>query len=379
MNAARRFSLARTMAIFLKELIQMRRDRLTLAMMVGIPIVQLVLFGFAINTDPKELPSYVKVEESSRFSRALLAGLVNSGYYRIDGSVATDAAGEQLLQDGKASFVVTIPAGFERSILRGETAKLIVEADASDPAAASNAIGALNDIASQSLASELTGALAPRQEGAAVEVVVHRLYNPEGITQYNIVPGLIGTILTMTTVLSTALALTRESERGTMENLLAMPAQPAEIMIGKITPYIGLGFAQVAVILLMSKLVFHVPMVGSFALLALGLLLFIATNVTVGYLFSTLARNQMQAMQMTFFYFLPSLLLSGFMFPFRGMPEWAQWIGGFLPLTHFLRVVRGVLLKGAPMSSIAPELGAILLFFFGVAVLTLLRFRRTLD
>jgi ABC-2 type transport system permease protein len=379
MNDARRFSLARTMAIFLKELIQMRRDRLTLAMMVGIPIVQLVLFGFAINTDPKELPSYVKVEESSRFSRALLAGLVNSGYYRIDGSVATDAAGEQLLQDGKASFVVTIPAGFERSILRGETARLIVEADASDPAAASNAIGALSDIASQSLASELTGVLAPRQEGPAVEVVVHRLYNPEGITQYNIVPGLIGTILTMTTVLSTALALTRESERGTMENLLAMPAQPAEIMIGKITPYIGLGFVQVAVILLMSKLVFHVPMVGSFVLLALGLLLFIATNVTVGYLFSTLARNQMQAMQMTFFYFLPSLLLSGFMFPFRGMPEWAQWIGGFLPLTHFLRVVRGVLLKGAPMSSIAPELGAILLFFFGVALLTLLRFRRTLD
>jgi ABC-2 type transport system permease protein len=379
MNAARRFSLARTMAIFLKELIQMRRDRLTLAMMVGIPIVQLVLFGFAINTDPKELPSYVKVEESSRFSRALLAGLVNSGYYRIDGSVATDAAGQQLLQDGKASFVVTIPAGFERSILRGETAKLIVEADASDPAAASNAIGALNDIAARSLASELSGALAPRQEGPSVEVVVHRLYNPEGITQYNIVPGLIGTILTMTTVLSTALALTRESERGTMENLLAMPAQPAEIMIGKITPYIGLGFVQVAVILLMSKLVFHVPMVGSFALLALGLLLFIATNVTVGYLFSTLARNQMQAMQMTFFYFLPSLLLSGFMFPFRGMPEWAQWIGGFLPLTHFLRVVRGVLLKGAPMSSIAPELGAILLFFVGVALLTLLRFRRTLD
>jgi ABC-2 type transport system permease protein len=210
-------------------------------------------------------------------------------------------------------------------------------------------------------------------------VVVHRLYNPEGITQYNIVPGLIGTILTMTTVLSTALALTRESERGTMENLLAMPAQPAEIMIGKITPYIGLGFVQVAVILIMSKLVFHVPMVGSLALLALGLLLFIATNVTVGYLFSTLARNQMQAMQMTFFYFLPSLLLSGFMFPFRGMPEWAQWIGGFLPLTHFLRVVRGVLLKGAPFASIAPELGAILMFFGGVALLTLLRFRRTLD
>jgi ABC-2 type transport system permease protein len=378
MSNPRRFSLARTLAIFLKELIQMRRDRLTLAMMVGIPLVQLVLFGFAINTDPKALPSYVKVEESSRFSRALLAGLVNSGYYRIDGSVATDAAGARLLQDGKASFVVTIPAGFERSILRGETAKLIVEADASDPAAASNAIGALNEIAAQSLAGELSGVLAPRQEGPAVEVVVHRLYNPEGITQYNIVPGLIGTILTMTTVL-TALALTRESERGTMENLLAMPAQPAEIMIGKITPYIGLGFVQVAVILIMSKLVFHVPMVGSLMLLALGLLIFIATNVTVGYLFSTLARNQMQAMQMTFFYFLPSLLLSGFMFPFRGMPEWAQWVGAFLPLTHFLRVVRGVLLKGAPFASIAPELGAILLFFGGVALLTLLRFRRTLD
>jgi ABC-2 type transport system permease protein len=379
MSNARHLSLARTLAIFLKELIQMRRDRLTLAMMVGIPLVQLVLFGFAINTDPKALPSYVKVEESSRFSRALLAGLVNSGYYRIDGSVATDAAGARLLQDGKASFVVTIPAGFERSILRGETAKLIVEADASDPAAASNAIGALNEIAAQSLAGELSGALAPRQEGPAVEVVVHRLYNPEGITQYNIVPGLIGTILTMTTVLSTALALTRESERGTMENLLAMPAQPAEIMIGKITPYIGLGFVQVAVILIMSKLVFHVPMVGSLALLALGLLLFIATNVTVGYLFSTLARNQMQAMQMTFFYFLPSLLLSGFMFPFRGMPTWAQWIGEVFPLTHFLRIVRGILLKGNGFAEITPNLWPIALFLLVVATVALRRYRETLD
>ncbi|MFO1090126.1 MAG: ABC transporter permease [Hyphomicrobiales bacterium] len=375
----RRFSFARTFAIFLKELIQMRRDRLTLAMMVGIPIIQLVLFGFAINTDPKDLPAYIKVEEDSRFARAVVAGLQNSKYYHIEGVIRDDRQGEQLLLDNKASFVVTIPAGFERAILRGEAAPLLVEADATDPAAASNAIGALPEIVNHSLADQFVGPLRQKTEGPSVDVVVHRLYNPEGITQYNIVPGLVGTILTMTTVLSTALALTRETERGTMENLLAMPAQPAEIMIGKITPYIGLGFVQVAVILIMAKFAFHVPMIGSFALLAFGLFLFIATNVTLGYLFSTLARNQMQAMQMTFFYFLPSILLSGFMFPFRGMPSWAQTIGEILPLTHFLRIVRGILLKGAGFASVYSEMLAIVAFLATISVLTLLRFRRTLD
>lgn len=374
-----RFSIRRTFAIFLKELIQMRRDRLTLAMMVGVPIIQLILFGFAINTDPKNLPAYVKVEEDSRFARAVVAGLRNSGYYRIEGVVRGDREGEHLLLDGKASFVVTIPAGFERAILRGEAASLLVEADATDPAAASNAIGALPEIVNRSLAGELVGPLRQKREGPSIEVTVHRLYNPESITQYNIVPGLVGTILTMTTILATALSLTRESERGTMENLLAMPAQPAEIMIGKITPYIGLGFVQVAVILIMARAAFHVPMIGSFALLAFALFLFIANNVTLGYLFSTLARNQMQAMQMTYFFFLPSILLSGFMFPFGGMPGWAQTIGELLPLTHFLRIVRGILLKGAGLPTVLPELFAIAAFLATISAITLLRFRRTLD
>ena len=374
-----RFSVRRTFAIFLKELIQMRRDRLTLAMMVGVPIIQLVLFGFAINTDPRNLPAYVKVEEDSRFARAVVAGLQNSGYYRIDGVVRGDREGERLLLDGRTSFVVTIPAGFERAILRGEAAALLVEADATDPAAASNAIGALPEIVNRSLAGELAGPLRQKREGPSVEVTVHRLYNPESITQYNIVPGLVGTILTMTTILATALSLTRESERGTMENLLAMPARPAEIMIGKITPYIGLGFVQVAVILIMARAAFHVPMIGSFALLAFALFLFIANNVTLGYLFSTLARNQMQAMQMTYFFFLPSILLSGFMFPFRGMPGWAQTIGELLPLTHFLRIVRGVLLKGAGLPTVLPEMLAIAAFLATISAITLLRFRRTLD
>lgn len=376
----RSFSLARTAAIFIKELIQMRRDRMTLAMIFGVPILQLVLFGFAINNDPRHLPTVLKVEEHSRFSRAIAAAMENSGYFEITGVVTSDREGAAMLQDGSAAFVVTIPAGFSAALQRGERPQLLIEADATDPAAASNALSAFPQVALSGVRHELKGALARLDDGhEPFETVIHRKYNPEGLTRYNIVPGLVGTILTMTTILSTALSLTRESERGTMENLLAMPAQPAEIMASKILPYIGLGLLQVVVIMLAARFLFEVPMLGPLAIMLAALLLFIANNVTLGYLFSTLARNQMQAMQMTFFFFLPSLLLSGFMFPFRGMPDWAQTLGELLPLTHFLRIIRGILLKGSGFEPVAPEFLAIAAFFGAVIVLTLLRFRRTLD
>ncbi|WP_026379741.1 ABC transporter permease [Afifella pfennigii] len=373
-------SVSRIKAVLLKEVIQMRRDRLTFAMIIGIPILQLILFGFAINTDPKLLPTGIIVLDSGPVARAVVAGMQSSGYFEVAEPLSREDAARQALKDGSLSFVVTIPQNFERDLVRGLGAKIVLEADATDPAASANALAAMPEIVNRAIAHALTGPLSPAAaKGRAAEVVIHRLYNPEGISQYNIVPGLLGTILAMTTILMTALALTREIERGTMENLLAMPVKPLEIMIGKIVPYIGLGFLQVGVIIAAALILFHVPMQGSYATLAVAVLIFIAANVTLGYTFSTLARTQMQAMQMTFFFFLPSILLSGFMFPFRGMPEWAQFLGNILPLTHFLRAVRGVMLKGSDLLFILPNLAPILIFLAAIATLALIRFRRTLD
>jgi ABC-2 type transport system permease protein len=371
-------ALGRVRAVVLKELIQMRRDRLTFAMIVGIPIVQLVLFGYAINTDPKRLPTAAIVADPGPAARAILAGMQASGYFAVE-AASSETEARDRLADGSLAFVVTVPSGFHRDLVRGLGAEIVVEADATDPAASVNAVAALPEIVRRSLAA--AGGYADRPDTAhgAAEIVVHRLYNPEAVNTYNIVPGLLGVILTMTSTLMTALALTRESERGTMENLLAMPVRPAEIMAGKILPYIGLGFLQVIVILAAAFLLFGVPMEGSFLLLLAAVLLFIAANVTLGYTFSTFARTQMQAMQMTFFFFLPSILLSGFMFPFRGMPAWAQAIGSLLPLTHFLRVVRGIMLKGNGLLLTLPNVWPIALFLVVIGAVALLRFRRTLD
>jgi ABC-2 type transport system permease protein len=375
-----RFSWSRIFAVMAKEFIQMRRDRLTFAMIIGVPIIQLVLFGYAINTDPKRLPTAVVSADHGPVSRAIITAMQNSQYFDVLNGSPTEAAAHEMLAKGDVSYLVTIPADFERSYVRAENPQILVEADATDPAATAGGVGALPSIVAQALTYEDAGALASRTAKAApVGVVVHRLYNPEGVTAYNIVPGLLGTILTMTTILMTGLALTREIERGTMENLLAMPARPYEIMIGKIVPYIGFGFLQVAVILIAAYALFSVPMEGPMSVLLAATLLFIAANVTLGYTFSTLARNQMQAMQMTFFYFLPSILLSGFMFPFRGMPDWAQWIGQALPLTHFLRIVRAVMLKGAGAAEIAQSVWPLLIFWAVVSTIALVRYRRTLD
>ena len=375
-----RFSFARIAAVLAKEFIQMRRDRMTFGLILGVPLLQMLLFGFAINNDPKHLPTAVAISDPGVFSDSIVSALANSGYFEIVEATNSPDVAKRLLGEGKVSFVVEIPANFSRDLIRGAHPQLLIEADASDPASASNAVASLGELVSEALRDDLKGPLAARaQSPPAFDTVVHRLYNPEGITQYNIVPGLLGVILTMTMVLMTSMALTRERERGTYENLLAMPLHPVEIMIGKIAPNILVGFVQAVLVLLAAKLIFGVPMIGSLTLLSGVLVIFIAANLAVGYTFSTIAQNQLQAMQMMVFFLLPAILLSGFAFPFRGMPVWAQWIGEVLPVTHFLRVVRGILLKGNGPVEIWPDVWPLFVFLFVAGTLALLRFRRTLD
>ena len=374
------FSLSRWVGIVGKEFIQLKRDRLTFGMIVGIPVIQLVLFGFAINSDPKHLPTMLQDADRSEFSRSIVSALANSGYFAFVGEVADEAEGERALATGAAQFVVTIPTGFSRALMRGERPAMLVEADATDPTATGNAVAALGQLAQSALARDLAGPLAPlAAKPGAFDVVVHARYNPEAITQYNIVPGLMGVILTMTMVLMTGLAITREQERGTMENLLSTPATALEVMTGKIVPYVMIGLVQVTLVLILAKLIFNVPMHGNIGVLYLAVLLFIAANLTLGLMFSAVARNQLQAMQMTFFFFLPSIILSGFMFPFRGMPDWAQSVGYLLPLTHFLVLVRGILLKGNDASVLWPQIWPILTFMVVVILIGLRFYRRTLD
>ncbi len=375
-----RFAFHRFWAVVLKEFIQMKRDRVTFAMMVGIPLLQLMLFGFAINSDPKHLPTVIVSADHGPFSRTLISAMQHSGYFQVLRQVETEAEAARLLQLGDVQFVLNIPPDFSRKILRGERPALLLEADATDPAATGPAVAAVRAMAGNLFDRDLTGPLAPlRDRPGPVDLRLHAHYNPENITQYNVVPGLMGVVLTMTMIIITALAMTRERERGTMENLLATPVRPFEVMTGKIVPYVIVGYIQLTLILVAAKVLFHVPIVGSIPLVYAVALAFIAANLAVGITFSTLAQNQLQAVQMAFFFFLPSLLLSGFMFPFRGMPEWAQVIGSALPLTHFLRIVRGVLLKGNGFAEILPELWPILLFMTVALTIGLKRYRQTLD
>jgi len=373
-------SLSRIGAVFHKELIQMTRDRLTFAIMLMLPVIQLILFGYAINNDPRHMPTVVVAEEASPEIRTILAGLEQSGYFRFTAHTADPAEASRMLVDGEATFVVRFPADFTERLLRGDRPQMLVEADASDPVAASGALARADVIVNRALRHDLRGSLGFLQSGPGpVDVVPHAKFNPEGETQYNIVPGLLGVILTMTLVMITGMAMTRETERGTMENLLAMPARPLEVLVGKITPYIFVGAVQTALILTAGRLLFGVPFVGSLLVLLLGVSVFVIANLALGFTFSTFAESQMQSMQLTVFFFLPSILLSGFMFPFRGMPGWAQAIGEVLPLTHFLRIVRGVMLKGAELPDIAHDLAALCLFTLAAATAAMLRYRRTLD
>ncbi|MCB1359850.1 MAG: ABC transporter permease [Rhodobacteraceae bacterium] len=370
------FSLGRLRALLVKETIQMRRDRLTFAMMLAVPLVQLVLFGYAINTDPKELPAALVAPVQDRFTRAMVSALELTGYYRFTAPNATAPEAEAMIARGDVSFVVTVPSDFGRRIERGDPAQILIEADATDPSVASGAISTLSTVAQEALQREAgTG---PRP-ATPLSITVHRRYNPEGITQYNIVPALLGVILQLTMVMMTSMALTRETERGTMENLLSMPATPLEIMLGKVLPYLAVGAVQVVVVLVAARAMFGIPFVGSLALILGGVLLFVLALVILGYLISTVSRTQMQAMQITFFFFLPSLMLSGFMFPYRGMPAWAQSLGEIFPLTHFLRLIRSVMLKGADAAEVADSLAILTLFVLVFSLVALLRFRRTLD
>jgi ABC-2 type transport system permease protein len=374
------FSVARWWGIVTKEFLQLHRDRLTFGMVVGMPIIMLIVFGYAINTDPRHLRTAVLRGDQSEFTRSYLAAMRTSGYFEFVSELENEEQARAALARGDVQFVVNIPADFTRRLLRGERPSMLIEADATDPAAAGAAIASVRELALSVSKKDLRGSLAPLAAGAApFEVRVHKLYNPEGLTQHNIIPGLMGVILTMTMVMMTGLAMTRERERGTMENLLAMPAQPLEVMTGKIVPYIFIGLIQITIILLAAVYLFSVPFVGSLAVLYTVALLFIAAQLTIGITISSLAQNQLQAMQMTFFYFLPTMLLSGFMFPFQGMPGWAQVIGGVLPATYFMRLVRGILLKGNDWADLWPNIWPVMVFTVVVMSIALIFYRKTLD
>jgi len=363
-------------AMVLKEFLQLRRDRITLATMVTVPLMQLVLFGYAINTTPRDLPTAVLMQETSDVGRSILAALENTKYFKVT-HVARDVAElDHLLASGTVLFGIEMPAGFERAVRRGDRPVLLVAADATDPVAAGSALGALGQLVQTALQHDR---LIPESGAPPFEIRAHARYNPAGSTQLNIVPGLLGTILTMTMLIFTALSVTRESERGTLESLLAMPITPLEIMLGKIAPYVLIGFLQATLILGAGVLLFGVPVVGDLTLLAFLTTLFIAANLAIGYTFSTLAQNQLQAVQMAMMFFLPNLLLSGFMFPFAGMPQWAQWVSEALPLTHYVRIVRAIMLKGSTLADLQIEALALAGLTLMAMFIAVTRFRRTLD
>jgi ABC-2 type transport system permease protein len=372
--------LRRMWAMVIKEFVQMRRDRMTFATMIFVPIMQLVLFGYAINTDPKQLPTAVLTRDDGPLTRAVLSAMRNTDYFDFKVQVRDADELDRLVRSGEVQFAVEIPASFERDVRRGDRPSILVIADATDPVATGTAVSSLQGLIDTALRRALRGPDAGVTKTAApFEITIQNRYNPEAITQYNIVPGLLGVVLTMTMMMFTALAVTREIERGTMEALLSMPIKPVEIMIGKIAPFVLVGFVQMTIIIGAAHILFGVPIMGSVWLLVALSTLFAAANLAVGYTFSTIAENQLQAVQMTFFFFLPNILLSGFMFPFRGMPDWAQAIGEALPLTHFLRIVRGITLKGTGFADMHLDVLALVIFMVVAMGLALFRFRRTLD
>jgi ABC-2 type transport system permease protein len=368
--------LSRTWAVLVKEFIQLKRDRVSFAMIIMLPLIQLLLFGYAINTNPRHLPTAVLLQENSDLGRSILAALKNTDYFHVIERPRTEAELDEMLASGKILFGIEIPRNFERSVRRGDKPAMLIVADATDPVAASAALGALGQVVQTALSHDRG---LPEVGTPAFEIRTHQRYNPAGLTQLNIVPGLVGTILTMTMLIFTALSVTREIERGTMENLLAMPITPVEIMLGKIIPYIIVGFVQAAIIIGIGVLLFGVPILGNLFVLAGLTALFIATNLSIGYTFSTVAQNQLQAMQMSIMFFLPNILLSGFLFPFAGMPTWAQWVGEALPLTHYLRIVRAVMLKGSSLSDLHYDAAAMFVLMLVAMTIAVTRFRRTLD
>jgi ABC-2 type transport system permease protein len=366
----------RSYAMVVKEFIQLRRDRVSFGMIVMIPVMQLMLFGYAINTTPRNMPAAVLLQEDSDLARSILKALENTSYFHFTREVHDVAEFDNLLKSGKVLFGVEIPRGFERAVRRGDHPALLVAADATDPIAASSALSSLSVVVQTALAHDLFAGDPPSMP---FEIRAHARYNPAASSRLNIVPGLVGTILTMTMLIFTALSVTREIERGTMESLLSMPIKPIEVMFGKIVPYVLVGFIQASLIIGIGVLLFGVPILGSVLMLALLSTLFITTNLSIGYTFSTIVQNQLQAMQLSMMFFLPSILLSGFMFPFAGMPVWAQYLGEGLPLTHYLRIVRAIMLKGATLSNLQYDTVALVALMLVAMTIAVTRFRRTLD
>ncbi len=370
----------RLWAIMVKEFIQMMRDRLTFAMIIGIPLLQLILFGYAINSNPKHLPTMLISNDHTNLTRTFLEGIKNTEYFNFISTTATEKSADLAMKIDRSQFTINIPTNFSYDLIRGEHPNILLTVDATESMAAANAITAANALTQHVLNPDLQGSLAYlKQTPPPFNLIIHPKYNPELITQYNIVPGLLGVVLTMTMVMITALAITRERERGTMEFLLSTPVNPLEVMLGKVVPYIIVGYIQVLLILMASYYIFHVPMEGSTLLLCVASLPFIFANLAVGITFSTIAENQLQATQMTFFFFLPSILLSGFMFPFYGMPIWAQWIGDALPLTYYLRIVRGIMLKGNDFLYTWPNIWPILIFMVIAIIIGAMKYKQTLD
>jgi ABC-2 type transport system permease protein len=362
--------------MLIKEFLQLIRDRVSLATMITIPLMQLLLFGYAINTQPRDLPTAVLLQESSDVGRTIIRALENTRYFKITHLVHDEEQFDRLLQSGAVLFGVEVPANFERALRRGDRPALLVAADASDPVAAGSALAALGPLVQTALQNDRA---IPDSIPPPFEIRTHARYNPAAVSQLNIVPGLLGTILTLTMLIFTALAVTRETERGTMEALLAMPINPVEIMLGKIIPYVAIGFLQATMIVAAGRLLFEVPIFGDLTLLAVLTTLFIAANLSIGYTFSTLAQNQLQAVQMAMMFFLPNMLLSGFLFPFAGMPQWAQWIGEGLPLTHYLRIVRSIMLKGSDLGDLRYDSLVMVVLMLVAMTVAVTRFRRTLD
>ncbi|MGA9421445.1 MAG: ABC transporter permease [Rhodanobacteraceae bacterium] len=365
----------RLWAIVIKELRQLRRDRITLAMIVGIPVIQLVLFGYAINLNLRGLETGIADQAGTAGSRALVMDMLATGVVAPVATAQTPRQLMQMLRLGKISIGIAIPPDFERRRIDGRTVAQVL-VDGSD----TTVQGAAAQLARVPLDSALPDMRSPaRSTPAQGRISVVSFYNPQRRSAVNIVPGLIGVLLTMTMVLFTGIAIVRERERGNMELLIATPLTSTELMVGKILPYIVIGLVQTSVILAIGVWLFQVPILGSVLDVYLASGLLILANLTMGLLISTRAQSQFQAMQMTFFVFLPSILLSGFMFPFAGMPKIMQWISEILPLTHFLRLIRGIMLRGAGLWELWTEVLALVAFTLVMMAAAILRFRKRLD
>lgn len=374
------FSWRRLNGLFVKEFTQFKRDYSTFVLVIGIPLIQVILFGLAINTNPKNLPTSLLNYDNGQFSRTLIHEFANTGYFAFNYFPDSEAEANDLIKRHDTLFTLNIPSDFSRNVVRGKSPQILLEVDGTDPVSVAYAVQAARDLMPSVFQYDLNGTLQSLQQNqAALSLVVHTRYNPNAITQYNIVPGLMGTVLTITFVMVASMALVRERERGTLESLLSTPITPLEVILGKSAPYFIVGYLQVILIIFCATEFFKIPLNGSLLLLLFVTLPFILANLFVGILISTISRTQLEASQLGIVFFLPSLLLSGFAFPFNGMPKWAEIIGNCLPMTHYIYMVRGIMLKGSGWFDVWRDLLPLTLFMIIILFIALKRYRRTLD